>query len=60
MEFKKRNGGWDQIGNAFEFADVANKNTRYPVKFEFHPEFSWGPQHKLLTILRAFPTHLTL
>jgi len=25
-----------QIRNAFEFADLANKITRYPVKFEFH------------------------
>lgn len=27
---------WGQIKNAFEFADLANKNTGYSVEFEFH------------------------
>ena len=36
QEDKAPKGGWGQIRNAFESADLAYKSTGYPVRFEFH------------------------
>lgn len=35
QEDKAPDRGWGQVRNAFEFEDLGNKITGYPVKFEF-------------------------